>query len=84
MPNQESPDVRILTIRIRQDLYRRLERLAQQRGFREVSRFARVLIIEATDGIRLTAEDYAEIARRVKERKPLAARSKLRNRKEGR
>lgn len=65
MSNQESPDVRIVPIRLRQELYRQLEILKERRGYAEISVLIRSILVEAVRDIKLTAEDYREIARRV-------------------
>ena len=71
MSNQESPDVEVVTIRVRQDLKLALQKLAAQRGYHDLAAMLRELFAEAVAHIELTADDYREIARRVDERRKL-------------
>lgn len=73
MSNQESPDVEIVTIRVRQNLKFALQKLAAQRGYHDLTPLLRELFEEAVAGIELTAADYREIARRVDARRELLA-----------
>jgi Arc/MetJ-type ribon-helix-helix transcriptional regulator len=69
MSNQENPGIRIVGFRVTQQLFRQLEKLAERRGFRDVSSMVRALVIDAVSGVELTAEDHREIAARIDERK---------------
>lgn len=81
MPNQESPDVRIVAVRLQQRPFRQLEKLAKRRGCRDVTQCVRKLIVEAVAGVDLDERDYDEINRRVKARASRLARG--RNQRKG-
>lgn len=68
MPNQENPSIRPLHVRVTQELYMMLEKLADRRGYPSVSELVRAILIDTTRDVYLTPEDYREIARRVAER----------------
>lgn len=70
MSNQESPDVRTVQVRVRQELYYQLEVLAKIRKYSDVSKLVRALMIEATMDIPLTKADRDEIDRRRARREP--------------
>jgi len=69
MPDQESPSVRHVGFRVTQQLFKQMEKLAERRGFRDVSALVRSLIIDAVAGVELTAADHREIAARIDARK---------------
>ena len=69
MPDQETPSNHPLTLRVTQELYRRLELLADRRGYPDVTALVRALLIDHAGAIPLDEEDYAEIGRRVAARK---------------
>lgn len=68
MPNQENPSIRPLHVRVTQELYLSLEKLAERRGYATLSEFIRAVLVDLTRDVYLTADDYREIARRVEAR----------------
>ena len=68
MPNQENPSIRPLHVRVTQELYMMLEKLAERRGYATVSELVRAVLVDLTREVYLTPDDYREIARRVEAR----------------
>ena len=68
MPNQENPNIRFMNVRVPQDLYRKAEKRAELRKMDTVSELVRYLLMEECVTVKLTSEDFAEIAKRIKER----------------
>lgn len=65
MPNQENPSTHQLRVRVTEELYRVLEKLAARRGYADVSSLVRAILIEAGRDVSLSSEDYRVIADRV-------------------
>lgn len=68
MPNQDNPSTHQLRVRVTEEVFRTLERLAAKRGYPDVSSLVRAILTEAGREVRLSADDYAVITERVRER----------------
>ena len=69
--DQETPSNYPLTLRITQELRRRLEILAERRGYTDLTALVRAILYDHAGNVPLTEDDYAEIGRRVAARKEL-------------
>lgn len=67
MPDQENPNIRFISVRVTQELFRKAEIRAEARQM-DISGLVRYLLTEECVKVKLTSEDYAELARRTKER----------------
>lgn len=67
MANQENPNIRFLHVRVTQELFRKAEIRAAARKM-DVSSLVRFLVNEECTNVKLTSEDYIQIAQRIKER----------------
>jgi len=68
MPNQENPSTHQLRVRVTEEVYRTLERLAARRGYPDVSSLVRAILADAGREVTLTSDDYQIIADRVRAR----------------
>jgi uncharacterized protein (DUF1778 family) len=75
VPDAPDPDKEILGIRIERTLKKRIEAAAKQRG-QTITEFCRDILVAATSNISLSAKDYEDIAKKVRE-----AEAKLNKRK---
>lgn len=67
--HQINPNTYQLCCKVTQAMKRRLEHLAEQRGYKELAEMVRAMLIDAVRGIELTEEDYKIIAKRVAKKK---------------
>ena len=64
MAHQETPEIKMLGVKLTQSLYRAIEKEATEHKM-NVSEYVRHLIVEETINTTLTEEDYAIIASRI-------------------
>ncbi len=67
MPHQENPNIRFINVRVTQELYMLAEKRAEEHKT-DISGLVRMLLLEKVAGMELTSDDYAELAKRTKER----------------
>ena len=76
--HQDNPNTYQLCCKVTQAMKRRLEHLAEQRGYSELAELVRAMLVEAVKDIELTAEDYRIIAARVDKKKEVLRARKAR------
>lgn len=67
--HQDSPNIRIVGVKLTQELYRKVEKRVKERQMSDVSQLVRFLIMEDTINVAITKEDKAVIASRKAARK---------------
>lgn len=76
MSHQESANVRMVGVKVSQELFRRIERAAKHTGSRDVSEFVRRLFEDAVRDVELTEEDRVLIQNRIDSRRNQLARGR--------
>lgn len=65
--HQDSPNIKIVGVKMTQELFRKTEKRVEERGMSDVSQLIRFLVTEETINVPLTDEDRELIeSRRVK------------------
>jgi Arc/MetJ-type ribon-helix-helix transcriptional regulator len=67
--HQDSPNIKIVGVKMTQELYRKVEKRVAERQMKDVSQLVRFLVMEDLINVALTAEDKAIIAARKSARK---------------
>lgn len=67
--HQDSPNIKIVGVKMTQELFRKVEKRVAERQMADVSQLVRFLVTEDTMNVVLTAEDKAVIASRKAARK---------------
>ena len=67
--HQDSPNIKIVGVKMTQELFRKVEKRVKERQMADVSQLVRFLVTEDTMNVVLTAEDKAVIASRKAVRK---------------
>ena len=62
--HQDSPNIKIVGVKMTQELYRKVEKRVAERRMSDVSQLIRFLVTEDVMNVALTAEDKAVIAAR--------------------
>ena len=67
--HQDNPNIRMIGVKLTQELYRKTEKRVEERKMKDVSQLVRFLVTEETINTPLTDEDRAIIAKRVAAKK---------------
>lgn len=67
--HQDSPNIRIVGVKMTQELFRKTEKRVAERGMSDVSQLIRFLVMEETINVPLTDEDRELIEARRKAKK---------------
>lgn len=67
--HQDSPNIRIVGVKMTQELFRKTEKRVVERGMSDVSQLIRFLVMEETLNVPLTDEDRELIEARRKAKK---------------
>ncbi len=69
--HQDNPNIRMIGVKLTQELYRKTEKRVEERKMKDVSQLVRFLVTEETINTPLTDEDRAIIAKRVAAKKKI-------------
>ena len=64
MSHQESPNIRMIGVKITQELFRKLEKRVEERKMSDFSQLVRFLIMEECMNVELSRDDHKLIASR--------------------
>ena len=67
--HQDNPNIRMIGVKLTQELYRKTEKRVEERKMKDVSQLVRFLVTEETINTPLTDEDREIIAQRIAARK---------------
>ena len=67
--HQDSPNIRMVGVKLTQELYRKTEKRVEERKMKDVSQLVRFLITEETVNTPLTEEDMRIINERKRQKK---------------